>query len=285
MRTYRELVNNGTIELETAGVYAGFARVLMLELLREQDLDMFTVFQEEASDEFAASYDEKIKLLSQDIPLGYVLGYEWFYGYKFTVNEDVLIPRSETEELVGHVLSDIDTYFENPVIADVACGSGAIGIALSLETGLPVISSDISEEALVVAEKNAKDNNAKVEFVAGDMLDPIIERGVKLDVLVCNPPYIKNTEHIQTSVLNNEPHVALFGGEDGLFFYRRVLEKADQILNDKAMIAFEIGFDIGDSVVALAQHYFPTAKVVLRQDINRLDRMVFVYKGINHIGD
>lgn len=285
MRTYRELVNNGTIELETAGVYAGFARVLMLELLREQDLDMFAVFNDTCDASFASLYEEKIKLLSQDIPLGYVLGYEWFYGYKFTVNEDVLIPRSETEELVGHVLSDIDSYFEAPVIADVACGSGAIGIALSLETGLPVISSDISEEALVVARKNAKDNNANVEFVAGDMLDPIIERGLKLDVLVCNPPYIKNTEHIQTSVLNNEPHVALFGGEDGLFFYRRVLEKADQVLNEKAMIAFEIGFDIGDAVVALAQHHFPTAKVVLRQDMNRLDRMVFVYKGINHIGD
>lgn len=285
MRTYRELVNNGTIELETAGVYAGFARVLMLELLREQDLDMFTVFQEEASDDFTEVYENKIKLLSQDIPLGYVLGYEWFYGYKFTVNEDVLIPRSETEELVGHVLSDIDSYFESPVIADVACGSGAIGIALSLETNLPVISSDISEEALVVARKNAEDNNAQVEFVAGDMLDPIIDRGIKLDVLVCNPPYIKNTEHIQTSVLNNEPHVALFGGEDGLFFYRRVLEKADQVLKDKAMIAFEIGFDIGDAVVELAKHHFPTAKVVLRQDMNRLDRMVFVYKGINQLGD
>lgn len=285
MKTYKELVNTGTLELETAGVYAGFARVLMLELLREQDLDMFAVLNDEAPETFVNHYEEKIKLLSQDIPLGYVLGYEWFYGYKFTVNEDVLIPRSETEELVGYVLSDIDAYFENPSIADVACGSGAIGIALSLETGLPVVSSDISEEALVVARKNAADNNAAVTFYAGDMLEPLIERDIKLDVLVCNPPYIKNTEHIQSSVLNNEPHVALFGGEDGLFFYRRVLEKADQVLNEKAMIAFEIGFDIGDAVVELAKHYFPAAKVVLRQDMNRLDRMVFVYKGINHVED
>lgn len=281
MITYRELVNNGTRELETAGVYAGFARVLMLELLREQDLDMFAVFQEEATEAFERNYNDKILQLSKDIPLGYVLGYEWFYGYKMTVNNDVLIPRSETEELVGYVLSDIDAYFENPTIADVACGSGAIGIALSLETGLPVVASDISEEALVVARKNAEDNQANVAFYQGDMLEPIIDLGIKLDVLVCNPPYIKNTEHIQTSVLNNEPHVALFGGEDGLYFYRKVLEKAHLVLNEKAMIAFEIGFDIGESVVALAQHYFPTATVVLRQDMNHLDRMVFVYKDIN----
>lgn len=281
MITYRELVNNGTLTLENAGVYNGFARVLMLELLRAQDIDMFTVFDHEASRDIVEDFNQKIAQLSQDIPLGYVLGYEWFYGYKLGVNEDVLIPRSETEELVGYVLRDIDANFENPVIADVACGSGAIGIALALETGLPVIATDISQAALDVAQRNADNLEASVAFFQGDMLAPIIERQQKLDVLVCNPPYIKNTEHIQTSVLNNEPHVALFGGEDGLFFYRSVLENAHKVLNEKALIAFEIGFDIGDAVVSLAQAAFPQAEVVLRQDMNHLDRMVFVYLGIN----
>lgn len=283
MTTYKELVNNGTEVLEQAGIYPGFARVLMLEMLREQDLDMFSVFNDEASEELIPRYESNIQKLLQDIPLGYVLGYEWFYGYKLDVNPDVLIPRGETEELVGYVLSDIDAYFEDPVIADVACGSGAIGIALSLETGLPVVASDISDAALEVAKSNAKKTGANVTFFQGDMLDPLIEKGIKLDVLVCNPPYIKNTEHIQTSVLNNEPHVALFGGDDGLYFYRRVLEKAHLVLNRKAMIAFEIGFDIGEAVVSLAQHHFPTATIELRQDINKLDRMVFVYQDINRL--
>ena len=282
---YRDLVKEGTNILDKHSIYTGFARVLMLELLREQDIDMFAEFDNEADEAIATDYMEKIQELAQDIPLGYVLGYEWFYGYKIIVNEGVLIPRGETEELVGHVLSDIDDYFENPVIADVACGSGAIGLALAKETGLPVFATDISEEALVVAKENAKINEVDMTFYQGDMLQPLIDRNIKLDVLVCNPPYIKNTEHVQTSVLNNEPHVALFGGEDGLFFYRSVLSNAHKVLNEKAMIAFEIGFDIGEAVVECAQSLFPNAHIELRQDMNQCDRMVFVYQGISPIKD
>ncbi|MDE8255880.1 peptide chain release factor N(5)-glutamine methyltransferase [Erysipelothrix rhusiopathiae] len=280
--TYKDLVNEGTEILDKANIYTGFARVLMLELLRDKDLDMFAIYNEEVEAVFTNEYRNKINQLTADEPLGYVLGYEWFYGYKLFVNEGVLIPRSETEELVGHLLSDIDAHFDTPVIADVACGSGAIGIALAKELNLKVYASDISEEALEVARRNADYNQADMEIMQGDMLEPLIEKNIKLDVLACNPPYIKNTEHIQTSVLNNEPHVALFGGEDGLFFYRKVFEKAHLVLNDKAVMAFEIGFDIGEAVVALAQEFFSDAKIVLRQDINGLDRMVFVYKGINH---
>lgn len=279
--TYKDLVNEGTEILDKANIYTGFARVLMLELLREKDLDMFVIYNEDVEASFIDEYRNKIEQLTTDEPLGYVLGYEWFYGYKLFVNEGVLIPRAETEELVGHLLSDIDTYFDAPIVADVACGSGAIGIALAKELGLKVYASDISEEALEVARRNADYNEADVVFMQGDMLEPLIAENIKLDILACNPPYIKNTEHIQTSVLNNEPHVALFGGEDGLFFYRKVFEKAHLVLNDKAVMAFEIGFDIGEAVVSLAQEFFSDAEVVLRQDINGLDRMVFVYKGIN----
>ncbi|CAM4330722.1 peptide chain release factor N(5)-glutamine methyltransferase [Erysipelothrix aquatica] len=283
--TYRDLVNEGIDILEKADIYAGFSRVLMLELLREQDIDMYAEYEHEAQEAVATDFKQKIQELAKDIPLGYVLGYEWFYGYKIIVNEGVLIPRGETEELVGNVLADIDSYFENPVIADVACGSGAIGLALAKDLGTHVYATDISEEALVVARENAQQNDADMTIMQGDMLQSLIDQNIKLDVLVCNPPYIKNTEHIQTAVLNNEPHVALFGGEDGLFFYRSVLSNAHKVLNEKAMIAFEIGFDIGDAVVALAQSFFSDATVILRQDMNGLDRMVFVYKGINLIED
>lgn len=277
----KELMDEGTKTLESHQIYAGFSRVLMLELLREENRDLYLEMSQEASSTLQEVYREKIALLTQDIPLGYVLGYEWFYGYKMLVDENVLIPRSETEELVGYVLSDIDDYFVNPVVADVACGSGAIGIALAKELDQSIYATDISEGALEVAQKNATLNDVDLKIYQGDMLEPLIDRNIKLDVLVCNPPYIKNTEHIQSSVLTYEPHVALFGGEDGLYFYRRVLENADKVLNEKAMIAFEIGFDIGDAVVELAKHYFKDSKIELRQDMNGLDRMVFVYRGIN----
>lgn len=277
----KELMDEGTKTLESHQIYAGFSRVLMLELLREENRDLYLEMSQEASSTLQEVYHEKIALLTQDIPLGYVLGYEWFYGYKMLVDENVLIPRSETEELVGYVLSDIDDYFVNPVVADVACGSGAIGIALAKELDQSVYATDISEGALEVAQKNATLNDVDLKIYQGDMLEPLIDRNIKLDVLVCNPPYIKNTEHIQSSVLTYEPHVALFGGEDGLYFYRRVLENADKVLNEKAMIAFEIGFDIGEAVVELAKHYFKDSKIELRQDMNGLDRMVFVYRGIN----
>lgn len=278
--TYKQLVNEATKQLEQANIYVGFARVLMLEMLREQDLDMYTEYENAAPTEFQETYQKNVDALCKDIPLGYVLGYEWFFGYKIMVNEGVLIPRGETEELVGNVLSIVDDYFEDPTIADVATGSGAIAIALANDLNMHVYATDISKDALDVAQDNVTLNEANVTLFEGDMLAPLIERDIKLDVLVCNPPYIKNTEHIQSSVLTYEPHVALFGGNDGLFFYRSVLENAPKILKEKAVIAFEIGFDIGKSVVELAKQCFPHAHVELRQDINGLDRMVFIYIGI-----
>ncbi len=278
--TNKELMNKATAILEEHQIYTGFSRVLMLEMMQEQGMDMYALMDEETVPSFHEAYLKNVELLSQDIPLGYVLGYEWFYGYKLKVNESVLIPRGETEELVGHVLADIDEYFEKPLIADIACGSGAIGLALSLELNLPVVSTDISEEALVVAKENNKTLGAQLEILQGDMLEPVLDR--KFDVLVCNPPYIKNTEHIQTSVLSHEPHVALFGGEDGLYFYRKVFDKAHLVLNEKAMMAFEIGFDIGDALLELAQKQFPLARVELKQDMNGLDRMLFVYFGLEN---
>lgn len=272
----KDIVNNGVRTCENAGVYSGFARFLMLELLREKDLDMFLLMDETLDESILKEYNEKLERICNDEPMGYVLGYQWFYGYKIGVNESVLIPREETEELVGLILGEVDDNFENPTIADVATGSGAIAIALSKDLDLPVVATDISEEALVVANKNAKDLDAKVTFYQGDMLEPLIEKDLKFDILVCNPPYIKNTEHIQSSVLKFEPHVALFGGNDGLFFYNKVLEKAHLVVNKGGMIAFEIGFDIGDAIVELSRHYFPNQDITLHKDINGLDRMVLI---------
>lgn len=275
--TYRELERNAHNQLEHAGIYAGFSRVLLLELCQMQNRDLYALMDEPVDEDFTQQYLICLEGLLNHKPLAYVLGYEWFYGYQFKVNEDVLIPRQETEELVGHILSDCDERYHDPVICDIGCGSGAIAITLAKELNLRTYASDISPKALAVAKENAKCLEADLVFLEGDMLEPFIKEKIMVDVLVCNPPYIKKTEKIAKSVLDYEPHVALFGGTDGMHFYRIVLDSAHKILKAKGMIAFEIGFDLGDEITTYAKERFPQAEIVLKQDINGLDRMVFIY--------
>ena len=220
-----------------------------------------------------------VEKLKENEPLNYVLGYSYFYGYKMIVNENVLIPRFETEELVGLVLSKYDEYFKGQKInlADVGTGSGAIAIALKKEeANLNVCASDISFDALKVARENAKNNDADITFYQGSMLDPLIENNVKLDILVSNPPYIKQDEVLDPSVKDYEPHVALFGGDDGLMFYRMIFENAHKVLKEKSMLFFEIGYDQRENLTALAHEYFKDAHIEVFKDINKKDRMLFI---------
>ena len=206
MITYRELIKKAEDKLNNPDL----ARVFMLELLRDKGLDLYLLHNEFVDEEIAAVYLAGLDRLNNEEPLAYVLGFQWFYDSKIMVNENVLIPRPETEELVNNVLMDIDDYFTNDIeIVDVATGSGAIAISLAKDLDLSVDASDISEEALLVASKNAELNGVKVNFYQGDMLDPILDLNKKYDVLLCNPPYIKEIEDVQTSVLDFEPHIAL----------------------------------------------------------------------------
>ena len=228
-----------------------------------------------------SAYEAGIKRLVAGEPLGHVLGFEWFYGYRFKVNEDVLIPRPETEELVANVLAAYDEYFsnvENVMAVDIGTGSGAIAISLKKEEpNLHMMATDISEKAVLVAKDNAQENEAIVSFLVGDMLQPLIERDIKVDILISNPPYIPKEEVMEDSVVNYEPHVALFGGEDGLKFYRVIFENAPQVLKEKAMMAFEMGYNQKEALSALAKSYFPEAKIEVMKDMNGKNRMLFVY--------
>ena len=109
------------------------------------------------------------------------------------------------------------------------------------------------------------------------MLEPFIERGFRVDILISNPPYIPEHEQMEHSVVDYEPHVALFGGEDGLYFYRRIFERAHLILKDRAMMAFEMGYDQGERLQELAASYFPDARIEVLRDLSGKDRMLFVY--------
>ena len=254
-------------------------RAFLFELCNEYDVDLYMEKDNKADVRVEKRFIEGVEKLKENEPLNYVLGYSYFYGYKMIVNENVLIPRFETEELVGLVLSKYDEYFKGQKInlADVGTGSGAIAIALKKEeANLNVCASDISFDALNVAKQNAKNNDADITFYQGSMLEPLIENNIKLDILVSNPPYIKQDEVLDPSVKDYEPHVALFGGNDGLKFYRMIFENAHKVLKEKSMLFFEIGYDQRENLTALAHEYFGDGHIEVFKDINKKDRMLFI---------
>ena len=281
MASYREVLHKAKQEMEAAGRGEQAALFYMLELTNKEAHNLYMEFEEEMPLDIQSAYEAGIKRLVAGEPLGHVLGFEWFYGYRFKVNEDVLIPRPETEELVANVLAAYDEYFsnvENVMAVDIGTGSGAIAISLKKEEpNLHMMATDISEKAVLVAKDNAQETEAIVSFLVGDMLQPLIERDIKVDILISNPPYIPKEEVMEDSVVNYEPHVALFGGEDGLKFYRVIFENAPQVLKEKAMMAFEMGYNQKEALSALAKSYFPEAKIEVMKDMNGKNRMLFVY--------
>ena len=276
MSTYNDLLN----EYKKVFDDKETLRAFLFELCNEYNIDLYLKKDEEADNRVKDRFILGVKELMYDKPLNYVLGYSYFYGYKMFVNNDVLIPRFETEELVGLILSKTDLEYANKekiVLADVGTGSGAIAIALKKEEPkYEVYASDISLKALEVAKKNAEYNKADISFLEGSMLEPLIEKNLKLDILVSNPPYIKNNEVLDNSVKDYEPHVALFGGSDGLKFYKDIFENALKIVNENGMLFFEMGYDLGNALKDLASQYFPKANIEVLKDMNNKDRMLMI---------
>ncbi len=198
----------------------------------------------------------------------YILGYSYFLNRKFDVCNSVLIPRNETEEVV---LCAIDLIKANNVtrVCEIGCGSGVIAISLSLECDICVDAVDISSDALSVSKTNCKKLNACVNFYKGNILDPIIKNDYEM--IVSNPPYIPKQGYVDKETLENEPSIALFGGEDGLDFYREIIEKAKNFTSLK-YIVFEIGFDQADAIRNIAN-----CDVEIRKDINGNDRIMILY--------
>lgn len=225
---------------------------------------------------YKGDINDAIKRLNIGEPVQYIVGDVDFYGNIIKVNKNVLIPRRETEELVEKVLKRIQM-FDNPVIADIGTGSGAIAITLAKKLNTLVYASDISLKALEVAKENVAINKANVTFFEGDMLKPYIKNNIKLDVIVSNPPYIKEDEKIEDIVKNNEPHLALYAKNNGLEFYDSILKNASYVLKDKYLIAFEIGLDQGKNIEALAKKYLSNSIVEIEKDLSGKDRFIFVY--------
>jgi len=218
---------------------------------------------------------EGLKRLEAGEPIQYIIGNVNFCGNIINVNSNVLIPRFETELLVDKTINYVKRYFDKKVkIIDLGTGSGAIAISLCKKLDARVDAIDISDKALELAKENADLNNVNINFFKSDMLDSVSD---KYDVIVSNPPYIAYDEEIEDIVKDNEPAIALFAENKGLEFYEKILSNAYKCINDKAIVAFEIGRYQGKSISEMAKSYFPDARVSIEKDFPGEDRFVFIF--------
>lgn len=239
--------------------------------------DFIFAIQQEITPEEKEFVESIYKQLVAHVPAQYIIGHAEFYGMELKVDERVLIPRPETEELVELILT------ENPKpnlsVLDIGTGSGAIALALAKNRpDWLVTASDISPDALNLASENASLQDLKISFKKSDCFAEIAEN---YDIIVSNPPYISRADEAEVglNVLHSEPHLALFAEEDGLAIYRKIAEDAKNHLREGGKIYLEIGYKQGHSVPALFRKYLPEKRVRTLKDRFGQDRMVVVDDG------
>lgn len=259
------------------------AELLLQHHLYVDRTKFFARMQEPIDQQLLFNFEEDlINHALTGIPIQHLMGYETFYGRQFKVNENVLIPRPETEELIEHVATYVRRYFSTSkplTILDIGTGSGIIAITLALELeNAEVYATDISEKALHIAKQNAEILHANVEFLQGDFLAPAIEQEIKADIIVSNPPYIAENEakELSDTVKNFDPSLALFAEEEGLAAYKKIISQLPGcITNEKgASVFFEIGQSQGNSVKNILKEMYPKSHTQVLQDINKKDRIV-----------
>lgn len=252
------------------------AKLLLMELSVQDPHQFFLNLKKEVHQDIEKSFLEKLDLyIYKHVPVQHLIGHSYFYGHKLIVNEHVLIPRGETEQLVEHVLYYYDQYFDRQQIdvLDLGTGSGCIGLTLSLEEkNLNVTISDISEDALSVAIQNKNNLNAKVNIILSDLFQNI--KG-KFDIIVSNPPYIPDSEVVDDIVLK-EPRVALYGGVLGTDFYKKILDLSKSYMKEKGLIAFEHGYQQREEIYKYAKDAYPNAHIVQLKDLAGKDRFTMI---------
>ena len=239
---------------------------------------VFTLQREVTDEDYKFVEDIYIKLASH-IPAQYIIGHAEFYGMQLKVDERVLIPRPETEELVKLILTENPE--KNLKVLDIGTGSGAIALALAKNRpDWSVTAADISQDALDLSLENAYAQNLNLSFIKSDCFSEISS---KYDIIVSNPPYISRADETEVglNVLHSEPHLALFADEDGLAIYRKIAEGSKDYLTDGGKIYLEIGYKQGQSVPALFMENLPEKRVRTLKDQFGQDRMVVIDDGEN----
>ena len=241
--------------------------------------DFVFALQQEVTEEEKEFVEEIYTKLANHIPAQYIIGHAEFFGMQLKVDERVLIPRPETEELVELILAENPE--ENLKVLDIGTGSGAIALALAKNRpDWTITAADISQDALDLAMENANNQGLALFFIKSDCFSEISS---KYDIIVSNPPYISRADEVEVglNVLHSEPHLALFADEDGLAIYRRIAEDSKDYLNDGGKIYLEIGYKQGQSVPALFKENFPEKRVRTLKDQFGQDRMVVIDDGEN----
>ena len=277
---YLTFLNEQIKRAESVGLEKEAIRLLILEILELNNVEFIVKLHDEISDEAIEKLTKAIdKYIIDKIPVQYIMGYAYFYGNKLKVNENVLIPRCETEELVEYVRSYYEKVFSKKTvdIVDIGTGSGAIAISLAKnEPNMNVYATDISDDAIKVARENANINKVNIDFLVGDMLEPLIKNNIKVDIIVSNPPYIRNDDYVEDIVKNNEPHLALFGGDDGMKYYNIILSNAHKVLKEKSILAFEHSFSEKEQMIELSKKYFPNSEIISIKDLSKKDRITII---------
>lgn len=269
------------LKKENIDTYQLDAQLLLSKVLVKDRLFILTNPNYNINEDILEKYTELINLRKNKMPIKYILEKSEFMGIDFYIKKGVLIPRPDTEILVEEVLSDIKTNnFKN--ICDVCCGSGAIGLSISkILEDVKVNCYDISNIACSVTEKNINNLSLKdrCKVYKSDLLKKCIEEDLKFDVIVSNPPYIKEKviETLMEDVKNYEPYEALSGGEDGLDFYRKITNQSLEVLKKDGLLAFEIGYDQKYDVENILRDY-GFHEITTIKDLAGKDRVVKGFK-------
>ena len=241
--------------------------------------DFVFALQQEISEEERQFVEDIYRKLANHIPAQYIIGHAEFFGMQLKVDERVLIPRPETEELVELTLAENPK--KNLKVLDIGTGSGAIALALAKNRPYwTITAADISQDALDLAMENANNQGLTLFFIKSNCFSEISS---KYDIIVSNPPYISRVDEAEVglNVLHSEPHLALFADENGLAIYRRIAQESKDYLNDGGKIYLEIGYKQGQSVPALFKENFPEKRVRTLKDQFDQDRMVVIDDGEN----
>ena len=256
-------------ELAGAGITdSAEAEWLVALTLNIKRSEVYSLGESELTNQQQEALEEALKKRKQHIPLAYIIGDAEFYGLKFTVSENVLIPRPETEEVVSEALKYINS---NSKVLDIGTGSGAIAVTVAKKKGAKVAAVDISEKALEIARENAKNNQVNVEFMQSDVFSSLKHK--KFDVIISNPPYISESEYetLMPEVKNFEPKIALVAEDEGMSIYKQIINEAPEHLEKNGVIVFEIGYNQGKEIQKLLEKDFKEIKIL--KDLQGNDRI------------
>lgn len=260
-------------------IHSDHAKILLAELLNKNPLELLNYLDYEVNEKDVETYKNYVNALETGTPLQYALGYVNFYGNKFIINKNVLIPRFETEELVEKTINFAKKFFTEPVdIIDLGTGSGVIGITLEKKISTKSVDLvDISKEALEITHINCGNLDSKANIIESDMFSNIDK---KYDIIISNPPYIKTNEEIEEIVKKNEPSIALYAGEDGLDYYKKILKDISKHMKDKCLVAFEIGMNQKEDIKKIINEYLDNVRIETYKDLSEKDRMLFIFKNL-----